>query len=816
MAENTINNLSIQVTASAENAARVFDRLASSAGRLRGAASGATGGMREMAQGARDAGTATQQAGTQSGRARPNIRGVGRDAREAGDNAKKGASGLAIFWQSLKRIAFYRFIRSIIREITDAFKTGITNLYHWSDAINGHFAAAMDRLATSSQYLKNSLGAMVAPLIESFIPILDVIIDKIVNVLNFFNMLVAAVSGADTYTVAKKSAAVWDDAASKTSGSAKKAADAIKRTLLGFDEINKLVSQNQSSGSGGSGSGKNTPNYSAMFEEKPLDGIFRKISNVTKNWPDWLKWLLGIGTAVGIGYGLKQLPKLLRNLANALKDLITLKIPNWLSNLFSGSGGGTAGGGGNYNIDVTPQKGDWQVIDDLKKPVPVKVGLAKDGWNNLSAWMGNSVLVRISLAKDGWNNLAAWMGNSVLVRISLGKDGWNNLAAWIGNSIVVYVTLAKAGWNTIAEWMNASTGVLVPVGLRHWGWDNLSDWIGSVVTVRVALKKWKWKDLKTWIGDSHYVNVGLLHWGWQTIEDWIGTAITVSVGLRRYAWTTLGNWTGADSGLDIAIRLIKNGWSTIATFVGTSVTAYVSLRKANWYNLNAWTGNSITAYVYLARGNFSSLQNWVGSQVTVGVLLRLLGFQSGGSISKSGSSSFGTASGGGGSSSGGGAGRGRRAAGGVFSNGIWSSIPQYASGTNNAHGTLFLAGEAGPEIVGNIGGRTEILNKSQLASVMFSSVTNAMGPVVSAMASIANSMNGFDNSISFDELAEYIRQGMTDAISHQNELLREQNQLLQAIIEKPFTAEVTSSSVQRAMNRTNVRAGVTVIPVSSN
>ena len=69
------------------------------------------------------------------------------------------------------------------------------------------------------------------------------------------------------------------------------------------------------------------------------------------------------------------------------------------------------------------------------------------------------------------------------------------------------------------------------------------------------------------------------------------------------------------------------------------------------------------------------------------------------------------------------------ASGGVFKNGAWSKIPQYASGTARAHGSLFVAGEAGPEVVGHIGGRTEVLNRSQLAATMYSAVHAAMAGV---------------------------------------------------------------------------------------
>ena len=58
-----------------------------------------------------------------------------------------------------------------------------------------------------------------------------------------------------------------------------------------------------------------------------------------------------------------------------------------------------------------------------------------------------------------------------------------------------------------------------------------------------------------------------------------------------------------------------------------------------------------------------------------------------------------------------------------------SAIPRYAGGTVNA-GSMFIAGEAGPELVGHVGGRTEVLNQSQLASVMQSAVASGMEAVM--------------------------------------------------------------------------------------
>lgn len=64
--------------------------------------------------------------------------------------------------------------------------------------------------------------------------------------------------------------------------------------------------------------------------------------------------------------------------------------------------------------------------------------------------------------------------------------------------------------------------------------------------------------------------------------------------------------------------------------------------------------------------------------------------------------------------------------GGVYANGSWSNIPQFANGGLPNHGTMFIAGESGAEIVGHINGRTEVLNKSQIASAIYTAVAAAM------------------------------------------------------------------------------------------
>jgi hypothetical protein len=118
-----------------------------------------------------------------------------------------------------------------------------------------------------------------------------------------------------------------------------------------------------------------------------------------------------------------------------------------------------------------------------------------------------------------------------------------------------------------------------------------------------------------------------------------------------------------------------------------------------------------------------------------------------------------------------------RATGGSYYNGKWHDIPQYASGGSPSHGTLFFAGERGAELVGHVGGRTEVLNQSQLASTMYSSV-------VSANAS-------------------------------QNRLLQEQNNLLRELISAQGNsrAYITAGDIVDALSQRNRRDGRTVVPI---
>lgn len=144
-----------------------------------------------------------------------------------------------------------------------------------------------------------------------------------------------------------------------------------------------------------------------------------------------------------------------------------------------------------------------------------------------------------------------------------------------------------------------------------------------------------------------------------------------------------------------------------------------------------------------------------------------------------------------------------RALGGAYYGGSWHSIPQYAGGTLDA-GSLFVAGEAGAELVGNINGRSEVLNRSQLASVMNVSFEHAMGQFGHRLLSasgIQYNTPSFNAYRASSEDNSYM-------MSQQNELLKEQNALLREIAQKDVSIssrdvfKATQSEANNYYNRT--------------
>lgn len=102
-----------------------------------------------------------------------------------------------------------------------------------------------------------------------------------------------------------------------------------------------------------------------------------------------------------------------------------------------------------------------------------------------------------------------------------------------------------------------------------------------------------------------------------------------------------------------------------------------------------------------------------------------------------------------------------------------SSLSAFASGGFPEHGQVFLARESGPELVGSIGRKTAVANTAQIV--------------------------------------DGISAGVENANAEQNGLLREQNELLRAILAKEGSVYLDGKQLKRAVDRASRNSGASIL-----
>lgn len=353
--------------------------------------------------------------------------------------------------------------------------------------------------------------------------------------------------------------------------------------------------------------------------------------------------------------------------------------------------------------------------DSMVSGIKEALGNISDEWNKFKKKVKNSKPVQFlaevkNNASEWWGNVKEWWsdktkdGLSLETGVKLVKDGWSSVKNWIGNIPAVKqgVGLLKSGWSTVKNWIGNIPTVDQAVALAKSGWQTVKGWIGNIpgVSQAVSLAKSGWNSVREWVGNIPVVSQGisLLKSGWSTVKNWIGSLPVIAQGISLFksGWTTIKNWIGSHT-VGVDISLWKNGWSSISSFVGTSVSVGISLFKSGWTSIKKFFG--------LANGGI------VGANGGVKMF----------------------------------------ASGGIITPNMWKAMPKYAGGTNRAHGSMFVAGESGAELVGHVNGTTEVLNRFQLASVMHSSIVSGMaqfsGYWQSMSRDIVTCANGIINAV---------------------------------------------------------------------
>lgn len=377
-------------------------------------------------------------------------------------------------------------------------------------------------------------------------------------------------------------------------------------------------------------------------------------------------------------------------------------------------------------------KGWWKQKTGTPLSVKGMVELAQKGWNSVQDWvgkyLGEPVSQGVKLAREKWENVKKWVGKHVggmfSEKVKLAQEKWEDVKSWVskflGGDFFENVGLSKT-WDTVLKWVKEHTGGIFYKGVHLLksfgkGIQTVKDWLtqkpqsGGEVKKKIGVTK-----TKSWASGIASWIKGKGNWG-GSVKKEIGVSKSKDWNIGGIAKWIIRNYMGGKVAKPIDLK--KNGWSKVSSWVskfkGDPVKSAIDLIKGNWKDKSVagWvksssSDNTANAGINLVKGNWAkkSVAGWVkanssSNSVTVTVNLKKKGSKAagGGIFTKRDFTLL--------------------AGGGVITDSIWKATPKYAGGTNNAHGSMFIAGEAGAELVGHINGRTEVMNRFQLASVM--------------------------------------------------------------------------------------------------
>lgn len=794
----------------------------------------------------------------------------------------RATGALGSFLSSLKRIALYRMIRFAMSQLTQCFKEGINNLYNYSSLMGGTFANSMNSLATNALYLKNSMGAMAAPLINALAPAIDFVVDKVAHLFNVFNQLFARLTGSKTYTAAKKVATTYGgaakDAANTASKAAKKAADEIKRYTLGFDELNILGDKNKNNDSGGAGSGlggNTTPDYGSMFEELPIDSSIGKFADRLKEAFEAGDWK-ALGTILGkkfneivdninwkgfgkkVGYGIngavqtayhflktvnfKKLGKHVASFLNSAMSQIDFSYCGrlWVRSITAaldfliGALGGldwrrVGKSAGDFLRGAFNEAQEWiaginwkGMAHSLYKNIKDCIAgidfasVAESFFKLLGSALAAAVSFISTFVADIWKDITGYFheylinddgtkkcGLDIVAGILQGIwDGIKNIYSWIKENVFdPFIDGFKSvfGIHSPSTVMMEMGGYLVEGllnGLKN-GFINVITWVGNTFErIKTTITN-VWENVKTTTSTIWQSIKTTLSGTWNTLKNkvsttWQGIKTTIST-----VWDNVKTKT-------------SNIWESVKTTTGKVWNSLKTKVGKTWDNMKqtvskAWDKVRTNTDTTWSKLNTNLSKTWDKLKRNASDVFK--------SVKKTITDKIGDARDA--------VGEGvERMKGALDFDWHLPHIPLPHFGITGHFG---LNPPSIPHFSVDWYKTGGILEGAQLFGMMGNTMLGggeagreAVLPLETHtewMDILAHKVRAGLTGTNSDSIADGVREGMYDATARQNELLKEQNDLLRQIAGKDFSTTITTSSITNALNRKNQRDGKTIIPV---
>lgn len=592
--------------------------------------------------------------------------------------------------KSIGRIALYRAVRSAIKNISSAAREGIQNLVRYSAAMNSTDAAnanrTMSEYASTLQQVKNSIGSAVMPVLTALLPLINTIASAFITAANAINMFFQALQGKGTFTKAKKNSVDYAKSLNTASGAAKE----LQKTLLGFDEINRLNDKN----SGGVG-GASGVDYSDMFEEAQVSDKVKKIAEWTKKTIDKIKEFLT--SAIGIlttALGLFVI--------GAILAFSGANIPLGLGMMVLG--------GVLFAKEIAAKWGSLseEVKDSIMK-IMLIVGGAVFAIGAILAFSGANIPLGIGLMLTG----AAILGTAA-------KLDWNRLKKSLQGTLGIITAAVSTAFLALGAILTFS-GANVPLGIGLMivgaaglaatvvaNWDSISQWCKQAlekakrVIVSIGYLALGVLLCCTVIGLP--LGIGLIEEGAKSLAEkrtpiWDNVSTKAKEVFENVKKTAKSSgmialgvllcFTGV--GIPLGLGMLIEGGASLAQSRDPDWNSIFTPIKNAWAAISNWWNTSVQP----------TIDNWKNKINNI--------FSGAKSVSVSG---------------GGGSGR----------SGSFRKVSLKANGGFVSSGELFAARESGPELVGTIGGRTAVTNNDQIVEAVSAGVARAVASVMGNIA----------------------------------------------------------------------------------
>lgn len=328
------------------------------------------------------------------------------------------------------------------------------------------------------------------------------------------------------------------------------------------------------------------------------------------------------------------------------------------------------------------------------------ISLFGQTWDSISAWLSDIWTGISTWFIDLWNGVVTWCTDIVNGL----KEVWVGIKEWFAELFAAAWAGITAVWDGVVAYFTFIYDATILI------WSTIGEWFIDLFTDAWTGIQNAWSGVTTWFSDTWSSISGT----WDAVRDWFKTLFEDAWSNIQTAWSAVVGWfvtkwnqiKGVFSGVagwfkekfDDAWAKIKgvfDGWGTFFsglwdsisetfTNLGTTIgDAIGSAVKAGINGMIAWVEDTINGAIKLINGVIDAVNGITGPfGLTVGLLKEI-------------------------------------------------SIPRLATGGFVDDGQLFIAREAGAEMVGSMNGHTAVANNDQIVEGIYRGVYDAVTAAMS-------------------------------------------------------------------------------------